>query len=94
MRLALQGLLTECMSNMGSKDRGDGLNRAIDSTKHKTREVQRQLRKAVAEQVSDFFVQTNAPLSRLIAAAKSADKKQVDQYSQVNILFIYLKVTR
>lgn len=38
---------------MGNKEQSDGLNRAIDQMGRKTRDLRRQLRKAVVDHVSD-----------------------------------------
>jgi len=40
---------------MGVKDRSDGLDRAIDHMCRKTRDLRRQLRKAVVDHVSDRY---------------------------------------
>jgi len=83
VRQALQDLLTEYMSNMGKKDRSDGLDRALDHMCRKTRDLRRQLRKAVVDHVSDSFLETDVPLLVLIEAAKSGNEKEVEEYSQV-----------
>lgn len=41
---------------MGNKEQSDGLGRAIDQMGKKTRDLRRQLRKAVVDHVSDRFV--------------------------------------
>ena len=71
------------MSNMGKKDRSDGLDRALDHMCRKTRDLRRQLRKAVVDHVSDSFLETDVPLLVLIEAAKSGNEKEVEEYSQV-----------
>lgn len=71
------------MSNMGKKDRSEGLDRALDHMCRKTRDLRRQLRKAVVDHVSDSFLETNVPLLVLIEAAKSGNEKEVEEYSQV-----------
>lgn len=83
VRQALQDLLTEYMSNMGKKDRTEVLDRAIDHMCRKTRDLRRQLRKAVVDHVSDSFLETNVPLLVLIEAAKSGNEKEVEEYAQV-----------
>ena len=83
VRQALQDLLSEYMSNMGKKDRSEGLDRALDHMCRKTRDLRRQLRKAVVDHVSDSFLETNVPLLVLIEAAKSGNEKEVEEYSQV-----------
>ena len=86
VRQALQDLLSEYMSNMGKKDRSEGLDRALDHMCRKTRDLRRQLRKAVVDHVSDSFLETNVPLLVLIEAAKSGNEKEVEEYSQVCFL--------
>lgn len=90
VRQALQDLLSEYMSNMGKKDRSEGLDRALDHMCRKTRDLRRQLRKAVVDHVSDSFLETNVPLLVLIEAAKSGNEKEVEEYSQVSPSFLLL----
>lgn len=49
----------------------------------KTKDLRRQLRKAVVDHVSDSFLETNVPLLVLIEAAAAGDQKEVDEYSHV-----------
>ncbi|KAI5087599.1 catenin alpha-2, partial [Silurus meridionalis] len=67
----------------GRKERGDPLNSAIDKMTKKTRDLRRQLRKAVMDHISDSFLETNVPLLVLIEAAKSGNEKEVKEYAQV-----------
>ncbi|XP_075065881.1 catenin alpha-1 [Mixophyes fleayi] len=83
VRQALQDLLSEYMGNTGRKDRSDALNSAIDKMTRKTRDLRRQLRKAVMDHVSDSFLETNVPLLVLIEAAKNGNEKEVKEYAQV-----------
>uniref|UniRef100_A0A4W4GPW7 Catenin alpha-2 n=1 Tax=Electrophorus electricus TaxID=8005 RepID=A0A4W4GPW7_ELEEL len=87
VRQALQDLLSEYMNNpaviTGRKERGDPLNTAIDKMTKKTRDLRRQLRKAVMDHISDSFLETNVPLLVLIEAAKSGNEKEVKEYAQV-----------
>ncbi|XP_064420736.1 catenin alpha-2 isoform X3 [Latimeria chalumnae] len=95
VRQALQDLLTEYMNNCshgtwldescetGRKEKGDPLNSAIDKMTKKTRDLRRQLRKAVMDHISDSFLETNVPLLVLIEAAKSGNEKEVKEYAQV-----------
>uniref|UniRef100_A0A8B9RFI1 Catenin alpha-1 n=1 Tax=Astyanax mexicanus TaxID=7994 RepID=A0A8B9RFI1_ASTMX len=83
VRQALQDLLTEYMGNAGRKDKSDALNTAIDRMTKKTRDLRRQLRKAVMDHVSDSFLETNVPLLVLIEAAKNGNEKEVKEYAQV-----------
>ncbi|XP_023408584.1 catenin alpha-2 isoform X1 [Loxodonta africana] len=95
VRQALQDLLSEYMNNKrfgkwlddstktGRKEKGDPLNIAIDKMTKKTRDLRRQLRKAVMDHISDSFLETNVPLLVLIEAAKSGNEKEVKEYAQV-----------
>ncbi|XP_053275566.1 catenin alpha-2 isoform X4 [Pleuronectes platessa] len=83
VRQALQDLLSEYMNNTGRKEKGDPLNSAIDKMTKKTRDLRRQLRKAVMDHISDSFLETNVPLLVLIEAAKSGNEKEVKEYAQV-----------
>uniref|UniRef100_A0A3B3TQR8 Catenin (cadherin-associated protein), alpha 1 n=2 Tax=Poecilia TaxID=8080 RepID=A0A3B3TQR8_9TELE len=83
VRQALQDLLSEYMGNAGRKDKSDALNTAIDRMTKKTRDLRRQLRKAVMDHVSDSFLETNVPLLVLIEAAKNGNEKEVKEYAQV-----------
>ncbi|KAK3507139.1 hypothetical protein QTP70_008539, partial [Hemibagrus guttatus] len=67
----------------GRKERGDPLNSAIDKMTKKTRDLRRQLRKAVMDHISDSFLETNVPLLVLIEAAKTGNEKEVKEYAQV-----------
>ncbi|XP_070092324.1 catenin alpha-2 isoform X3 [Equus przewalskii] len=67
----------------GRKEKGDPLNIAIDKMTKKTRDLRRQLRKAVMDHISDSFLETNVPLLVLIEAAKSGNEKEVKEYAQV-----------
>ncbi|XP_014661382.1 PREDICTED: catenin alpha-like [Priapulus caudatus] len=83
VRQALQDLLTEYENNVGRKDQSEPLGRAIDNMCRKTRDLRRQLRKAVVDHVSDSFLETNVPLLVLIEAAKAGNEKEVEEYAQV-----------
>ncbi|XP_050313920.1 catenin alpha isoform X2 [Anthonomus grandis grandis] len=83
VRQALQDLLSEYMSNMGNKDKTESLGKAIDTMKCKTKDLRRQLRKAVVDHISDSFMETSIPLLILIKAAQSGDEKQVEEYAAV-----------
>ncbi|XP_077122139.1 catenin alpha-1 [Ranitomeya variabilis] len=83
VRQALQDLLSEYMGNTGRKERSDALNTAIDKMTRKTRDLRRQLRKAVMDHVSDSFLETNVPLLVLIEAARNGNEKEVKEYAQV-----------
>jgi catenin alpha len=49
----------------------------------KTKDLRRQLRKAVVDHVCDSFLDANTPLHILIEAAKSGNESEVEQYAQV-----------
>nr|CAB3234268.1 catenin alpha-2 [Phallusia mammillata] len=83
VRQALQDLLQEYMNNAGRKDKSDDLEAAVDHMMQKTKDLRRQLCKAVIDHVSDSFIDTNIPILVLIEAAQSGDEKQVKEYAQV-----------
>ncbi|KAH3706718.1 catenin alpha-2-like isoform X2 [Dreissena polymorpha] len=83
VRQALQDLLTEYMNNAGRSEPSEALERAIDNMQKKTKDLRRQLRKAVVDHVSDSFLETNVPLLVLIEAAKAGDEKGVEEYAGV-----------
>ncbi|XP_043065478.1 catenin alpha [Drosophila ficusphila] len=83
VRQALQDLLSEYMSNMSQKDNSPGLSRAIDQMCRKTRDLRRQLRKAVVDHVSDSFLETTTPLLDLIEAAKTGNEKKVREKADI-----------
>ena len=82
VRQALQDLLSEYMANAG-KIPTDQLDNAIEEMCKRTRDLRRQLRKAVVDHVSDSFLEPDAPLHLLIAAAKEGNEKEVDEHAQV-----------
>lgn len=71
------------LSKVGRKEKSEPLDRAIDNMCRKTRDLRRQLRKAVVDHVSDSFLETNVPLLVLIEAAKAGNEKEVEEYAQV-----------
>ncbi|GAA6084720.1 catenin alpha-1 [Tachysurus ichikawai] len=77
------GRLENRLPTAGRKERSDALNTAIDRMTKKTRDLRRQLRKAVMDHVSDSFLETNVPLLVLIEAAKNGNEKEVKDYAQV-----------
>lgn len=83
VRQALQDLLSEYMANAGKKQPSEQLDKAIEHMTHKTRDLRRQLRKAVVDHVSDSFLETNVPLLVLIEAAKNGNEREVEEYAQV-----------
>merc|ERR1719186_2394388 len=68
------------MTNAGNKPTEE-LDVAIEAMCRKTRDLRRQLRKAVVDHVSDSFLESNIPLIVLVEAAKNGNEKEVDIYS-------------
>lgn len=87
VRQALQDLLHEYMANSSSQtgkpEQSGGLERAIENMCRKTRDLRRQLRKAVVDHVSDSFLETNVPLLVLMEAARNGNEKEVEEYALV-----------
>nr|XP_020853878.1 catenin alpha-3 isoform X4 [Phascolarctos cinereus] len=83
IRQALQDLLSEYMDNAGKKERSNALNIAIDNMCKKTRDLRRQLRKAIIDHVSDSFLDTTVPLLVLIEAAKNGREKEMKEYAAI-----------
>ncbi|XP_075989855.1 catenin alpha isoform X3 [Anticarsia gemmatalis] len=83
VRQALQDLLHEYMANAGKPEQSAGLERAIENMCRKTRDLRRQLRKAVVDHVSDSFLETNVPLLVLMEAARNGNEKEVEEYALV-----------
>ncbi|XP_047522319.1 catenin alpha isoform X1 [Pieris napi] len=83
VRQALQELLHEYMTNAGRPEQSEGLERALEHMCRKTRDLRRQLRKAVVDHVSDSFLETNVPLLVLMEAARNGNEKEVEEYAVV-----------
>ncbi|XP_069178815.1 catenin alpha [Procambarus clarkii] len=83
VRQALQDLLNEYMDNMGCKEPSDDLNKAVDLVGRKTKDLRRQLRKAVVDHVSDSFLETTGPLLALVEAARNGDEEEVEECAKV-----------
>ncbi|CAM5128807.1 unnamed protein product [Eretmochelys imbricata] len=83
IRQALQDLLSEYMNNADKKERSNALNIAIDNMCKKTRNLRRQLRKAIIDHVSDSFLDTTVPLLVLIEAAKNGREKEIKEYAAI-----------
>ncbi|XP_033065476.1 catenin alpha-3 [Trachypithecus francoisi] len=83
IRQALQDLLSEYMNNAGKKERSNTLNIALDNMCKKTRDLRRQLRKAIIDHVSDSFLDTTVPLLVLIEAAKNGREKEIKEYAAI-----------
>lgn len=80
VRQALQDLLTEYMSNAG-KVPTEQLDNAIDTMCRKTRDLRRQLRKAVVDHVSDSFLEADTPLLLLKQAAEEGRENDMDGFA-------------
>lgn len=83
VRQALQDLLQEYMNSAAQGRPTDDLEHAIDSMKIKTKDLRRQLCKAVIDHVSDSFLDKATPIIALIEAAKSGDEKAVKEEAQI-----------
>jgi catenin alpha len=68
---------------MGTKDRTPELERAIGQMYRKTKDLSRQLRKAVIDHVSDSFLDSNMPLLDLIEAAQTGNEKKVHERAEI-----------
>ncbi|TRY67298.1 hypothetical protein TCAL_02266 [Tigriopus californicus] len=82
VRQALQDLLSQYMANAGNRPT-DQLEEAIESMCQKTRDLRRQLRKAVVDHVSDSFLEPDGPLMMLISAAQDGKEQEVQDYAIV-----------
>jgi catenin alpha len=80
VRQALQDLLTEYMSNAGHRPT-EQLDRALAHMTKKTRDLRRQLRKAVVDHVSDSFLDASGPLILLVEAAQEGNEAAVEDCS-------------
>ncbi|KAM6203733.1 catenin alpha-3 [Sarcoramphus papa] len=83
IRQALQDLLSEYINNTDKKESSNALNVAIDSMCKKTRDLRRQLRKAIIDHISDSFLDTTVPLLVLIEAAKNGREKEIKEYAAI-----------
>lgn len=78
----MQDLLSEYISSQGTGG-SRSLENSLDTISNKTRDLRRQLRKAVVDHVSDSFLETGAPLAVLISAAKEGGEREVEAASQM-----------
>ncbi|XP_035307549.1 catenin alpha-3 isoform X2 [Cricetulus griseus] len=83
IRQALQDLLSEYMNNTGKTEKSNTLNAAIDNMSKKTRDLRRQIRKAIIDHISDSFLDTTVPLLVLIEAAKNGREKEIKEYAAI-----------
>ena len=79
VRQALQELIETYLTGV----RGAELNSSLENMLRRTKDLRRQLRKAVVDHVSDNFVQNLSPLDLLIEAAKVGDHTNTDLYIEV-----------
>ena len=82
VRQALQDLLSEYMNNPGAQQTPQ-LQGAIDLMCSKTKDLRRQLRKAVVDHVSDSFVESTGPLYALVDAARNGREREVEDLSLI-----------
>lgn len=68
---------------MGQKEKSSTLDTAITQMCQKTRDLRRQLRKAVVDHVSDSFLGTTTPLFDLIDAAKDGNEKKARERADI-----------
>uniref|UniRef100_A0A8D2QPJ3 Catenin alpha 3 n=1 Tax=Zosterops lateralis melanops TaxID=1220523 RepID=A0A8D2QPJ3_ZOSLA len=83
IRQALQDLLAEYLRSTDKAERSNALNVAIDGMCKKTRDLRRQLRKAIIDHISDSFLDTTVPLLVLIEAAKNGREKEIKEYAAI-----------
>uniref|UniRef100_A0A8C5TZT0 Catenin alpha 3 n=1 Tax=Malurus cyaneus samueli TaxID=2593467 RepID=A0A8C5TZT0_9PASS len=83
IRQALQELLAEYLRNTDKAERSNALDVAIDNMCKKTRDLRRQLRKAIIDHISDSFLDTTVPLLVLIEAAKNGREKEIKEYAAI-----------
>ncbi|XP_066478367.1 catenin alpha-3 [Tiliqua scincoides] len=83
IRQALQDLLSEYMNNAEKKEKSNALNIAIDNMCKRTRDLRRQLRKAIIDHISDSFLDTTVPLLVLTEAAKNGREAEIKEYAAI-----------
>ncbi|GAB0192445.1 catenin alpha-3 [Grus japonensis] len=76
-------LVASRLTRTDKKERSNALNVAIDSMCKKTRDLRRQLRKAIIDHISDSFLDTTVPLLVLIEAAKNGREKEIKEYAAI-----------
>ncbi|XP_064001301.1 catenin alpha-3 isoform X9 [Pogoniulus pusillus] len=80
---ALRPLHNASQNGTDKKERSNALNVAIESMCKKTRDLRRQLRKAIIDHISDSFLDTTVPLLVLIEAAKNGRDKEIKEYAAI-----------
>ncbi|XP_058697802.1 catenin alpha-3 isoform X1 [Poecile atricapillus] len=83
IRQALQHLLAQYLCSADKAERSDALNVAIEGMCKRTRDLRRQLRKAIIDHISDSFLDTTVPLLVLIEAAKNGREKEIKEYAAI-----------
>ncbi|CAF1207289.1 unnamed protein product [Adineta ricciae] len=83
VRQALQDLLDEYIQFSRKKSSEDNVNAKVQAMQIKTRDLRKQLRKAVVDHVSDTFVATNVPLHALIDAARRGNPQMLEEAAQI-----------
>ncbi|XP_023785960.1 catenin alpha-3 isoform X1 [Cyanistes caeruleus] len=83
IRQALQHLLAQYLCSADKAERSDALNEAIEGMCKRTRDLRRQLRKAIIDHISDSFLDTTVPLLVLIEAAKNGREKEIKEYAAI-----------
>ena len=78
-RQALQELLQTYSAGLT----GAPLDTALENMMRRTRDLRKQLRKAVVDHVSDNFSEQISPLDLLIEAARKGDEKNISVYSEI-----------
>uniref|UniRef100_A0A914ZAF2 Uncharacterized protein n=1 Tax=Panagrolaimus superbus TaxID=310955 RepID=A0A914ZAF2_9BILA len=74
LRDALQRLLNEYEQNVRLSEPSDDLGYCIENVVLKTRDLRRHLRRAIADLVSDAFLDTKTPIRMLIEAASTGNE--------------------
>jgi len=88
VRQALQDLLScyMCYNMSGSgpnKQNDQQLVGSLDEMRRKTKDLRKQLRKAVIDHVSDTYLETSVPLLVLIDAAKAGRQDKVEEFGDL-----------
>lgn len=83
LRQALQDLLNAYKNNNNRKGGSAEIEHATNDMTKMTKNLRRQLRKAIIDHVSDAFLETNLPLEQLIEAAKSNNQPLFEECVKV-----------
>ncbi|XP_057306663.1 catenin alpha-2-like isoform X2 [Hydractinia symbiolongicarpus] len=79
VKSSLSTLLEEC--NEENKDNPEEIDAAIGTVENDVKDLSKQLRKSVADHLSDSFMDASSPLTLLIEAAETGDQKKIKEYS-------------